>query len=224
MAYKPDKHGRDHCPGGEDPIPCLTSTTWACLSTATNGWEYQGAGADDIVDWYEIFLSESSADVFDFEVVVAGGQFGDDIVFLNAFDSGQYTFTQQFLTSDLSSAAGSEDFHYQTRLNVMGGSPGTSFGANADVFPGQIGSVALLQDREQFWIGNSSGDDLWLNRSWTLPVRHPTPGNPLRMGEIKMFHNEPHDSFWTVRLWVVRHGDMDWPQANDFDGANTTWP
>lgn len=22
MAYKPDKHGRDHCPGGEDPIPC----------------------------------------------------------------------------------------------------------------------------------------------------------------------------------------------------------
>lgn len=26
MAYKPDKHGRDHCPGGEDPIPCLGSS------------------------------------------------------------------------------------------------------------------------------------------------------------------------------------------------------
>lgn len=30
MAYKPDKHGRDHCPGGEDPIPCLLKP-WVIL-------------------------------------------------------------------------------------------------------------------------------------------------------------------------------------------------
>ena len=34
MAYKPDKHGRDHCPGGEDPIPCLMIQTFrASLDT-----------------------------------------------------------------------------------------------------------------------------------------------------------------------------------------------
>lgn len=31
MAYKPDKHGRDHCPGGEDPIPCLGPTCLRAL-------------------------------------------------------------------------------------------------------------------------------------------------------------------------------------------------
>jgi hypothetical protein len=37
-VVKPAKHGRDHCPGGEDPIPCLG--TIALLS----GWEAIGTG------------------------------------------------------------------------------------------------------------------------------------------------------------------------------------
>ena len=40
MVYKPPMHGRDHCPGGSDPIPCLTDRPWARLglggATATN--------------------------------------------------------------------------------------------------------------------------------------------------------------------------------------------
>ncbi len=40
MAEQPAKHGRDHCPGGADPIPCLSSSVDSAIaydSTAGGG-------------------------------------------------------------------------------------------------------------------------------------------------------------------------------------------
>lgn len=220
-------HGGDHCPGGPDPIPCLESspTVWAALSNQVLGWVYEGAGGDDDVDWDTIFISTQGESYFGVEVVEGGGQFGDDIGFLTATQSGIYTFTQQFLTSSLAGPTGSlQAFNYQTRLNVLGGTPGTSWGGTTDCFPGQFAAIPLLQDREQLWIASNTGDDLWLNRSWTIPLRHPSPGNERRMGEMRLFHTaQGFDVPWDVRLWIVRHGDLDWPQADDFDATNRTW-
>jgi hypothetical protein len=41
---------------------------------------------------------------------------------------------------------------------------------------------------------------------------------------MRMFHDpQSTEPSWSVRLWVVRWGDMDWPQGTDFDIANSTW-
>lgn len=67
MAYKPDKHGRDHCPGGEDPIPCLgtewvqrVKTTDQGITSSTNDtevtWEAGMTGSDFHTTYFEIVV------------------------------------------------------------------------------------------------------------------------------------------------------------------------
>lgn len=207
-------------PPGFKALPKGEQTVWAALSTQTQGWEYQGNGSDDNIDWYDIWLSDNASAYFGMDFVVGGGQFGDDIVFLTIKQSGIYTFSHQFQTPDLDGSPNT-DFHYQTRLNVCGSTPGNAWGANIGVFPGQIGTFALLQDREQLNLQSNTADDLWLNRSWTIPLRHPNPGTERRCGEMRIFHDpQSINPSWAVRLWVVRHGDLDWAGGNF---TNTTW-
>lgn len=45
---KPEKHGRDHCPGGEDPIPCLSNLrAWVRRTNGDANLTVQGTALDD---------------------------------------------------------------------------------------------------------------------------------------------------------------------------------
>jgi len=200
-----------------------TPQVWAFCSTENSGWESADNSAETEVDYYRIFLSDTaiSADFFGFDVETAGGQFGDDRGFLVMKQSGIYTFTQQLLTSDLIDET---DWTYQTRLACITGNAIGNFGAIAGVtgaFPGQIGTIPYIQNREQFRISEAGGDDVWLTHSWTLPIRHPSPGNGRHCARMRMFHTTP-SAFWTIRVWVTRNGDLDW-DGDAFSGANATW-
>lgn len=92
MAYKPDKHGRDHCPGGEDPIPCLsiyifrayrrdTSVTVAGATSIVVDWDYWENGAEGVFAPLDVTLDPADPD----EVIRR--------VELNVEDNpGRYTF------------------------------------------------------------------------------------------------------------------------------------
>jgi len=174
---------------------------WARLGTDGIGWE-NVTGAENTVEWYAADFDgydppgTMENDLWELQIDAGAGVFGDDVYHLFAKKSGIYTFTQQLLTSDLD-ATPPKAFEYQTRLQVLN---------QAFSFAGQIGSSSYLQDKEQFWIDDDSGDDLWLNRSWTIPVQHDNEGVSHEMGQMHLLHSNI-DLFWSIRLWITYHGE-----------------
>lgn len=55
-AVKPAKHGRDHCPGGEDPIPCLETSASSMyhLISAVGQNEHTILGSSALLTGYYI--------------------------------------------------------------------------------------------------------------------------------------------------------------------------
>jgi hypothetical protein len=54
---KPAMHGRDHCPGGADPIPCLDTSS--VRSIVFDGYNYANTGDDEIPDddWTDVAIN-----------------------------------------------------------------------------------------------------------------------------------------------------------------------
>lgn len=50
-ALKPAKHGRDHCPGGEDPIPCLSVPAMFRARRKTTFQTLSSTGAETDLEW-----------------------------------------------------------------------------------------------------------------------------------------------------------------------------
>lgn len=66
MAYKPPIHGRDHCPTGSDPIPCLTPATfkaWQSVDFNAGAGQSISNGTTTILTWD--LWSNSNDAVFD---------------------------------------------------------------------------------------------------------------------------------------------------------------
>lgn len=84
MAYKPDKHGRDHCPGGEDPIPCLGGTP---VFHAYQDSTFQSIpdGATTVLLFDTWTISDESV----YDVTLVGSQTSG----AELFKAGVYTFT-----------------------------------------------------------------------------------------------------------------------------------
>ncbi len=81
MAVKPGIHGRDHCPGGADPIPCLSAVA------ALTGWEAILTGAFSPNSWQNV-----TADGFFNDGYASPGT----SIAVN-LDSGQLTFPTKTL-------------------------------------------------------------------------------------------------------------------------------
>ena len=89
MAYKPPMHGRDHCPGGSDPIPAAcfaTAIAWARRSRPyTSANQLIGNSsfdAFDMVNNYNMGSGESGEEWFQPET---GGNADGIVVQQNAF-------------------------------------------------------------------------------------------------------------------------------------------
>lgn len=57
MALKPAIHGRDHCPGGADPIPCLGGYPYIFRTMDTP--QAIGAGIPEYVTWLDTDITQS---------------------------------------------------------------------------------------------------------------------------------------------------------------------
>jgi len=192
-------------------------THWLFASTQPIGWETDGT--HEVVDFYNVWISDGGEAYFDYEINVGAGQFGDDTVTvgLTPEADGVFTFTVDFITSDIPT----DDAPLWFRGLVM---PGASGGASAPPYPGIIGfppSGGNLLALEQFYVSLIGGDDFWIPRSWTIPVKNISASV---MAEIwvAMGYEPGVDEFWTVRLWVVRHGSDNWSAPN-YSWDHATW-
>ncbi len=77
MALKPPIHGRDHCPGGADDIPCLGSTA------ALYDWDWSGNGNLVTTGTWTSVAGGSGGDTRFYTTSFVRGNWGTD------FDSGQ---------------------------------------------------------------------------------------------------------------------------------------
>ena len=213
----PALHGRQHCPGGEDPIPCLESggLHFMYLDQAGLGFEHPDGLTLTKVEFNRVALSDGYSPYFDFDVVPMGGTITeDDLVVPYIKESGVYTFETLFHSSDL--VAG--DMLFRALMQPLDG-------VGTPCYPGQIGfppSAGNIEVREQFTISSTGGDDLWLRRAWTIPLVHPNPGTPLETYMHFQYTNPGTGEFWTIQYMIIRHGDLPWSAAN-FSNSNFTW-
>lgn len=189
------------------------SLAWVCLTDGSVGFESDGT--HQLVPFYEAWKSDNADDYFTFEWNVGAGQFGDDTieVGLKANTSGIYTYTLDFLTSDLPGSP--EPLEWRTVLM-----PGASGSGSAHPYPGIIGfppSGGNLINLTQLWIEETGGDDLWIPMSWTLPVKNIAASVKADIWAGFSYSNSSGSEFWSYRLWITRHGDDEYADDNFTD-------
>ena len=81
-TLKPAKHGRDHCPGGEDPIPCLTTGQWIVLKDIAGGQTFP-VDTDTVI----VFDTE----VNDYPSTFDTSLFGPDLANVLILEDGVYS-------------------------------------------------------------------------------------------------------------------------------------
>lgn len=86
MALKPAIHGRDHCPGGADPIPCLGSVCLRALYHPTGG-----AAVATLTETIILFDTWENEATSVFGETLSGG----DLQKVSLLQQGIYTVTVQ---------------------------------------------------------------------------------------------------------------------------------
>ena len=150
VQQKPILHGRDHCPGGADPIPCLGSSGFSSHRECV-------LANSALVAYYP--MDEASGDLAD----LAGGP---DATRVNVHDSITYgldgPFADEFPTRTSISNEGGAGFGgalHQDRFDIPGGGPfgGTSsWTIESWAYPT---SVAVNEDNYLF-INHASGGNV----------------------------------------------------------------
>jgi hypothetical protein len=197
---------RSKADGGTDPIEQAGAHDWIAVTTANQG--YEGTGSGDQIEWLEVFQPDASVS-FDYVMLAAAGQFGDDIFYPRILESGIYTFTLHiFAAGDFSLTT--TDVKVRIGIEVLDG----TIVSGADPYPGRQGASAYLYDQVYIPKNSSWDSDFQVFRSFTLPLSTTSGNYPLRAGRVSLDWDDPiATEVFSARLFIVRHGDTNWPAA-----------
>lgn len=157
MALKPAIHGRDHCPGGADPIPCMPGNNpWIRLCNGSISIAHNTelpVPADELQ--YDPALV-TQGDIFDWEITDAGNP-GVDRFRLITQQEGFYFYSLQTIWDQINTN-GTEDFaYYQQKLRLRNLVDSTTYyedRASADWLRDDINSTHGLSDAPGEQYGN----------------------------------------------------------------------
>lgn len=190
MATKPAKHGRDHCPGGEDPIPCLPGNRpWIVLENLGQTLASGSFSASLLTDAYwdpRLVTTPSSGNdpIFDLNLQSSGGF---DYWELTTRVEGWFTLELVHLWSNITSLTTSPAYGtQQINFNTTGipffhdRQPG---GATdwANVVT-EINGYAYIQCYRTIWLPGS--------KTWPVNVKQTTGDNRDCSGHLKVWYEQ----------------------------------
>lgn len=197
-TLKPAHHGREHCPGGEDEIPCLGSTPWiAAYDDLPYGQSISTASAGDLLQYPYIDWSDDAGGTFSYvrtaSTIGAPNNYQPEILV-----DGLYAFTAIEVCENLGNAG--KDFKIQFNLNVSGKYPGGNGGA----------PTAL---RDEPWYTNTTNFSVayfYFARTWVLPIK--AGAGFTVVPSVRIIKTSADGATWSItlrnRLFIARLGSL----------------